>query len=133
MLQRCFADIIKEGVRNENNRTDLPMGSTGQPAVVYLPAGTYLMDSSIQLYIGTVLMGDPLNPPVLKANANFPNDHIVYGKDPNQPGDNNFYITVKNIIIDSTNIAPSMSITLLDWTVSQATQLTNVVFSRLIS
>lgn len=116
-----------------NNRTDLPMGTTGQPAVVYLPAGSYLMNSSIQLYIGTVLMGDPLNPPVLKAIANFPNDHIVYGKDPNQPGDNNFYITVKNIIIDSTDIAASTSITLLDWTVSQATQLTNVVFSRLFS
>jgi len=104
------------------------MGTTGQPAVVYLPAGTYLMESSIQLYVGTVVVGDPINPPVLKASANFPHDHIVYGKDPNHGGTINFYIAFKNIIIDSTAIDPSTSITLLDWTVSQATQLTNVVF-----
>ncbi|KAL2219267.1 putative exo-beta-1,3-glucanase [Thermoascus aurantiacus ATCC 26904] len=119
---------ITAGASNGPDRSQNAMGTTGQPAVVYLPAGTYLMESSIQLYVGTVVVGDPINPPVLKASANFPHDHIVYGKDPNHGGTINFYIAFKNIIIDSTAIDPSTSITLLDWTVSQATQLTNVVF-----
>ena len=87
------------------------------------------MEGSIQLYVGTVIIGDPLNPPVLKASSNFPNDHIVYGKDPNHDGTINFYMAFKNIIIDSTSVSGSTTITLMDWTVSQATQLTNVVFN----
>jgi glucan 1,3-beta-glucosidase len=74
-------------------------------------------------------VGDALNPPTLKASANFPNDHIIYGKDPSLGGTINFYIGFKNVIIDSTSVAASKSITLLDWTVSQATQLTNIVFN----
>jgi hypothetical protein len=105
------------------------MGTTGQPAVVYLPAGTYRLDSSLQLFVGTVIVGDALNPPTLKASANFPTDHIVYGKNPDLDGTINFYIGFKNVIIDSTSVSVSTSITLLDWTVSQATQLTNVVFN----
>ncbi|KAJ6101768.1 hypothetical protein N7486_004195 [Penicillium sp. IBT 16267x] len=121
---------INAGASNGGpSRNSGSMGTTGQPAVIYLPAGTYLVTGSIQLYVGTLLVGDPLNPPVIKAAANFPNDHIVYGKDPNQGGTTNFYIGIKNIIIDSTAVSPSQSIALLDWTVSQATQLANVVFN----
>lgn len=105
------------------------MGTTGQPAVIYIPSGTYLLTGSLQLYVGTVLVGDPINPPVLKAAANFPNDHVIYGKDPNHDGTINFYIGLKNVIIDSTAVNPSQNIALLDWTVSQATQLANVVFN----
>jgi glucan 1,3-beta-glucosidase len=104
------------------------MGTTGQPAIVYLPAGTYNMAQSLQLYRGTVLLGDATQLPTLKAVANFPNDHIIYGKDPHQPGTNNFMIAIKNIVLDSNNVDPASQITLLDWTVSQATQLTNVIF-----
>ncbi|EEA18713.1 exo-beta-1,3-glucanase, putative [Talaromyces marneffei ATCC 18224] len=104
-------------------------GTTGQPAVVYLPAGTYLMSKNIQLLVGTVLVGDPINPPTLKATSSFPNDHIVYAKDPNYGGTINFYIGIKNIIIDSTAVNGATNIALLDWTVSQATQLSNVVFN----
>lgn len=86
------------------------------------------MDTSLQLFLGTVIIGDPSNPPVLKASSKFANDHIVYSKDPNFGGTINFYIGIKNIVIDSTDVDPNRRITLLDWTVSQATQLTNVVF-----
>lgn len=87
------------------------------------------MRSSLQFYVGTVLVGDPKNPPVLKAAPGFSNDHIIYAKDPNVEGTNNFYIGIKNIIIDSTALDPAQNIALLDWTVSQATQLANVVFN----
>jgi glucan 1,3-beta-glucosidase len=117
------------GASNGPARTANQMGTTGQPAVVYLPSGTYLLTGSLQLYVGTLLVGDPVNPPVLKAVAGFPNDHVIYAKDPNQGGTVNFYIGIKNIIIDTTAVSPSQSIALLDWTVSQATQLANVVFN----
>ncbi|RHZ59231.1 hypothetical protein CDV55_106081 [Aspergillus turcosus] len=125
----AIQNAINAGASNGPNRASHSMGTTGQPAIVYLPAGTYLLDGSLQLYVGTVIVGDALNPPTLKASANFPTDHIIYGKDPNLGGTINFYIAFKNVIIDSTAVAASTSITLLDWTVSQATQLTNVVFN----
>jgi glucan 1,3-beta-glucosidase len=87
------------------------------------------MQGSLQFYVGTVIIGDALNPPTLKASSNFPNDHIIYGKDPNQGGTVNFYMGLKNVIIDSTSVSTSKSQALLDWTVSQGTQLTNVVFN----
>ncbi|KAL4866510.1 hypothetical protein BDV12DRAFT_210436 [Aspergillus spectabilis] len=125
----AIQQAINAGASNGPDRSSQSMGTTGQPAIVYLPAGTYRMDNSLQLYVGTVIVGDALNPPTLKASANFPNNHIVFGKDPKLGGTINFYIGFKNVIIDSTSIAASTSITLLDWTVSQATQLTNVIFN----
>ena len=86
------------------------------------------MDKCVQFYIGTVLVGDPQNPPVLKASNQFPNDHVVYANDPNFGGTVNFYLGLKNVIIDSTDVDPNKRISLLDWTVSQSTQLSNVVF-----
>jgi glucan 1,3-beta-glucosidase len=105
------------------------MGTTGQPAIVYLPSGTYLMKSSLQFFVGTVMVGDPTNPPVLKAAPDFRDDHVIFAKDPNVEGTNNFYIGLKNVILDSTSVDTARTIALVDWTVSQATQLTNVVFN----
>ncbi|GME36743.1 Pectin lyase fold/virulence factor [Neofusicoccum parvum] len=127
----AIQNAINAGPANGAPRSqqDNGYGTTGQPAVVYLPAGTYLLNSPLQLYIGTVFIGDPINPPVLKAAAGFSGDHIIYGKDPRYGGTINFYIGLKNVVIDSTAISPSTKVTLLDWTVSQATQITNVVFN----
>ncbi|PYH93449.1 exo-beta-1,3-glucanase [Aspergillus ellipticus CBS 707.79] len=119
---------IKAGPANGPDRGSHTMGTTGQPAIVYLPEGTYLLKSSLQFYVGTVLIGDPTNPPVLKASWDFADDHMIYGKDPNYGGTINFYIGLKNVVLDSTNADTNKAITLLDWTVSQATQLTNVGF-----
>jgi glucan 1,3-beta-glucosidase len=110
------------------SRTENLFGTTKQPAVVYLPSGTYLISSPLQLYVGTVFMGNPLSPPTIKASASFDGDYMIYGKDPNQGSTTNFYIGMKNLIIDSTNINAETTMTLLDWSVSQATQLTNVAF-----
>lgn len=74
-------------------------------------------------------MGDPTDPPTLRAVSNFPSDHIIFAKDPVQPGTNNFYIAIKNLIIDSANVDKATTIGHIDWTVSQATQLTNIVFN----
>ncbi|KAF7589366.1 hypothetical protein BBP40_004414 [Aspergillus hancockii] len=119
---------IEAGPSNGSSRSSKSMGTTGQPAIVYLQGGTYLMKSALQLYSGTVLVGDPTNPPVLKAAAGYSLDHMIYAKDPNHEGTNNFYVGIKNIVLDSTAVDSSASLSLLDWTVSQATQLTNVAF-----
>lgn len=86
------------------------------------------MKASVQFFVGTVIVGDPTNPPVLKAVPGFSADHLVYAKDPNYAGTINFQIGIKNIVLDSTAIDPTKAFSLLDWTVSQATQLANVVF-----
>ncbi|KAF2091544.1 glycoside hydrolase family 55 protein [Saccharata proteae CBS 121410] len=121
---------IDAGASGYQDRSELDTyGATMRPAIVYLPGGLYMMNTSLQLYIGTVIVGDPLDPPVLKAVPEFSEDHMIYGKDPGTVGTNNFFIAMKNVVIDSTNIDKDNSITLLDWGVSQATQLNNVVFT----
>ncbi|KAF4286853.1 hypothetical protein CNMCM8689_001585 [Aspergillus fumigatus] len=125
----AIQSAIEAGASNGPKRNARSMGTTGQPAIVYLPSGTYLMKSSVQFFVGTVLVGDPTNPPVLKAAPDFRDDHIVFAKDPNVEGTNNFYIGLKNVILDSTSVDTARTIALVDWTVSQATQLTNVVFN----
>ncbi|KAH8692283.1 putative exo-beta-1,3-glucanase [Talaromyces proteolyticus] len=126
---KAIQNAINAGPSGGSARGSGNYGTTGQPAIVYIPPGTYLMSGSLQLYVGTVLVGDPINPPTLKASSNFPNDHIIYAKDPNFGGTINFYIGIKNLVIDSTAVNANTSLGLLDWTVSQATQLANVVFN----
>ncbi|TQB74031.1 hypothetical protein MPDQ_005230 [Monascus purpureus] len=120
---------IDTGASNGPGRNTKKLGTTSQPAVVYIPSGTYLLRNSLQLYLGTVVVGDPINPPVLKVASGFSPDFVVRAKDPNYGGTDNFFVGFKNIVIDSTDVHPDQTLTLLDWTVSQATQLTNVFFN----
>ena len=66
---------------------------------------------------------------MIKSRPNFTGNILVYGKDPNQDSITNFYISIKNIQLDSTNINKDATFAILDWSVSQATQLTNLVFN----
>ncbi|KAI9374056.1 pectate lyase superfamily protein-domain-containing protein [Aspergillus egyptiacus] len=125
----AIQNAIRDGPSGGPARDAHKMGTTGQPAIVYLPGGTYKLKSGLQLYVGTVIVGDPTNPPVLKAEPGFAGDHLMYAKDPNFYGTTNFYIGIKNIVLDSTSLSPSLPINLLDWTVSQSTQLSNVGFN----
>jgi glucan 1,3-beta-glucosidase len=104
-------------------------GSTGQPAVVYFPAGTYLVKSTINSAIGTVIMGDPTNLPTIKAAAGFSGTYLLFGRDQRYSGLVGFFHGVKNLVLDSTAVAPSKTIGLLEWSVSQNNQLSNVVFN----
>lgn len=104
-------------------------GSTGQPALIYVPPGTYSISSSIQLFIGTQLIGDAINRPTIKASPISRNNTVVIdGYDFGQPSTTNFYIGVRNIIIDTTAVSSNFTIYALNWAVSQATNLMDVEF-----
>ena len=97
--------------------------------MIYVPTGTYLLTSSVQLYLNTFLIGNPLERPVITTSSNFSDSFLIYGKDPSFGATTNFYIGIKNLVFDSTATDPSTDLTLLDWSVSQATQLTNLLFA----
>ncbi|KAK0442944.1 exo-beta-1,3-glucanase [Armillaria borealis] len=107
--------------------------STTTRAVVYFPAGTYLVSNSIIAYYGTQLIGDPKNPPTLLAAESF-NDLAVIDADPYPPvhwyaSTNNFLRSVRNFVIDVTRVPAEKSQgTGIHWQVAQATSLFNIKF-----
>lgn len=103
-------------------------GSTGQPAVVFFPPGTYLVSNTIKNYIGTVWMGDPIDRPSIKASSSFKAGTLINGVDPKYTDLVGFYHEIKNLVFDTTAMATSSKITLVDWGLSQACQLSNSVF-----
>ena len=110
------------------NRESGRFGSTGQPAVVYFPSGTYLVKSTIRSAIGTVLQGNPIDRPTIRAAADFQGTYLVFGRDRQYRGLVGFYHGVKNLVLDSQLVPGAKAITLLEWSVSQGTQLSNVLF-----
>ena len=94
-------------------------GVTRYPAEVYLPSGTYTLGSTLYLTVGTIIVGDPKNPPVLKASPNFNGQFMVMGYD-KQAGnpETSFMTLMKNVILDTTAIPPNSKITALQWGVA---------------
>ncbi|KAG4440073.1 hypothetical protein IFR05_004466 [Cadophora sp. M221] len=57
---------------SDGNRCGLDCGSTTTlQAVVYFPAGTYLVSGSLIRYYFTQMTGDPTNPPIIRASGSF--------------------------------------------------------------
>jgi glucan 1,3-beta-glucosidase len=113
---------LDDGGRNGN------LGTTTAPAVVYFPSGTYIVSRSMQNHVDTVIMGNPVNRPVIKAASSFSNSTILIGQDPNYQGLVGFYHEIKNLVFDTTAI-PSKKITILSWSVSQGCQVSNILFN----
>ncbi|KAL9078318.1 MAG: hypothetical protein Q9157_002749 [Trypethelium eluteriae] len=105
-------------------------GSTGQPALIYVPQGTYVVSSPIQLYIDTQVIGDAVNFPTIKASPAFApsNGSVIAGFDPGQGSTTNFYIGLRNLNIDTTSVSINSTVSGLNWAVSQATNLIYVNF-----
>lgn len=87
-----------------------------------------MLDAPLQLWIGTVIVGDVVAPPVLRVVEGFVGECVVCGREPGLPGTNGFYIGLKNVVVDSTAVGAEEELVLVDWTVSQGTQLTGVSF-----
>ncbi|ORY62667.1 pectate lyase superfamily protein-domain-containing protein [Pseudomassariella vexata] len=108
--------------------------TTTTPAILYFPAGTYMISSSIVPSYFTQLVGDPSSRPILKATSNFAGFGLIdgnpyYTSDPNWVTTNVFYRQVRNFVIDTTNIAPGTAATGMHWPTSQATSLQNIEFN----
>ncbi|KAI1798684.1 glycoside hydrolase family 55 protein [Daldinia bambusicola] len=103
-------------------------------AVVYFPAGTYVVSSSIVSYYATNIIGNPNNMPVLKATAGFSGFGIIDGAQYQAGGalpygaTNIFWRQVKNFVIDLTAIPAATEATGIHWPTAQATSLQNIVF-----
>lgn len=102
-------------------------GVTRYAAEVFLPGGTYQLGSTLNLRVGTVITGDPLDPPVLKAAVDFNGETVINGLDGmNGQPETSFMTLLRNIIIDTTALSADTNITALQWGVAQGSGLTNV-------
>jgi glucan 1,3-beta-glucosidase len=77
--------------------------------VVYFPAGTYLISSSILDYYYTQLIGNPNDVPIIRATSTFSGFGLIdadhyYTSNLNWGSTNVFYRQVRNFIFDLTQI-----------------------------
>ena len=108
-------------------------GSTTKNAIVYFPPGTYLVSSTIPLPLGTQVIGDVLNRPLIIASSSFVGLGVLSTDEYTGGGDQewyvntaNFYRQIRNVIIDVRD-APAIEITAcLHYQVGHATSLQNV-------
>ncbi|KAM0476202.1 hypothetical protein ACHAPX_006619 [Trichoderma viride] len=110
--------------------------STLTPAIVYFPAGTYVISTPIIDQYYTNIIGDPTNLPTIKATSGFNGIALIDGdtyygdnnpNDPNWISTNVFYRQVRNFKLDMTAIpasAPKMYG--IHWPTAQATSLQNI-------
>ena len=100
------------------------------PALVYIPGGVYIISQSLTLPTNTILVGDPLNMPTLKAASSLGTNAIIYAFDTSpiryvQPT-TQFYTGIRNLILDTTSVPPGTTGNALNWPVSQAGSMFNV-------
>ncbi|TKA24520.1 hypothetical protein B0A50_06677 [Salinomyces thailandicus] len=109
--------------------------STISPAIVYFPAGTYLVSTAINMPYYTQVVGDHSDLPTVLASADF-SGMAVFDADPydyTQNGrnwfinQNNFFRQMRNLIIDLRQINEGKGAG-IHWQVAQATSLQNIVF-----
>lgn len=79
------------------------------------------------------MIGNPNNPPVLKATAGFQGFGLIdgntyYGQDLNWFSTVIFWRQVRNFVIDMRNIPSGAAATGIHWPTAQATSLQNIVF-----
>jgi glucan 1,3-beta-glucosidase len=126
-------DIINKIIADGERCGEGCDSTTTTPAIIYFPAGTYMISKPIIQYYYTQFVGDATNMPILKATANFEGMGLI-DADPYIPGgdganwftnQNNFYRQIRNFVID---ISQTKAAAGIHWQVSQATSLQNIRF-----
>jgi glucan 1,3-beta-glucosidase len=108
------------------SRSDLTDRSLStRPAQIFLPSGTYRISKTIHIPLNTIIVGDPRNRPVIKAASDITGSVINTTSHPGQ-GELEFFLAIKNIIIDTTALDKDREVTALHWATAQACQLTNL-------
>lgn len=125
---------ISDGSRCGGGDAGECQSSTVHPAIVYFPAGTYLVSKPVIQYYYTQLVGDATAPPTIKASAGFTGMAVIDADPYEDDGtswwvnQNNFFRQVRNFVIDIT-AQPISSGACIHWQVAQATSLQNIVFN----
>lgn len=115
-------------------------GSSTKNAIVYFPAGTYLVSSTIKVYFGTQIIGDANNLPTIKAPSSFvglgvlSTDMYVTNGGTGPDGLSlewyintaRFYSQIRNLRIDITATNKNAHICALHYQVAQATSIQNM-------
>ncbi|KAL1888751.1 hypothetical protein Sste5346_009377 [Sporothrix stenoceras] len=128
------SDAINAAISDGNRCGQGCQSSTTTPAVVYFPAGTYVLSTSILPAYMTLLIGDANSPPTLKAASSFTGLGLIDGDpyynspDPNWLSTNLFYRQIRNFVIDTTAIDAATLAYGIHWPTAQATSLQNVKF-----
>ncbi|KAI4125489.1 MAG: hypothetical protein LQ338_004215 [Usnochroma carphineum] len=97
-LQNATNDDGQGGNRYKNEVTT-------RPALVFVPGGTYRLTKQLDMRLNTILVGDPNDMPVFKASSDFQGQTMINGDDyatHGTYGTTNFFIAIKNIVIDTT-------------------------------
>ncbi|KAL8770174.1 MAG: hypothetical protein Q9209_004016, partial [Squamulea sp. 1 TL-2023] len=101
-----------------------------RPALVFIPGGTYKITNQLDMRLNTILVGDPNDRPVIQASSQFQAESLIHGDDYATPrgaaGTTNFFVAIKNIVIDTTKIDKDRAVVALNWGVAQACHLTNI-------
>ncbi|KXG46668.1 Pectin lyase fold/virulence factor [Penicillium griseofulvum] len=111
--------------------------STIYPAVIWFPAGTYLVSTSIIQYYNTQFLGDPLYVPTILAASSFvglgvvTSDVYVGDEEEWYVNQNNFLRSIRNFKIDIRLTDPSAYVCAIHWQVAQGTSLENIEFYML--
>ncbi|RFU74599.1 glycoside hydrolase family 55 [Trichoderma arundinaceum] len=120
---------LQRAITSDGGGSRHPQWFASQPRVVYIPPGTYVLSQTLRFNTDTVLMGDPTNPPIIKAAAGFSGEQtLVNGQDPDtqEKGELSFAVALKNVVLDTTAVNGASAFTALYWGVAQAAQLQNV-------
>lgn len=102
--------------------------STISPALVYFPPGTYLVSKPIVQVYYTNFVGDAVTLPTLKAAPSFKGIAVIDSDPYTNTGSNwytnqnNFFRSVKNLVIDLTAM-PASSGAGIHWQVAQVRKL----------
>ncbi|KAJ7670146.1 exo-beta-1,3-glucanase [Mycena polygramma] len=127
-------DAINRAISDQGRCGNLTcQSSTVEPALVYFPAGNYVVTKPITPYYYTALVGDFKNPPHLIARGDFVGiaviDADVYSGASVPAGvDLNYLRSIRNFVIDTTNVPADQFGTGIHWQVGQATSLININF-----
>lgn len=101
----------------------------GQPRTIYVAPGTYTLTETMYMDTDTIIIGDALNPPTIKASSNFNGDFLIVagvGGTTGNGGELKFSLELKNLILDTTANAGDSSFTALSWRVAQNSATTNL-------
>jgi glucan 1,3-beta-glucosidase len=109
------------------------LGSTTTLAVVYFPAGTYLVSTPIYMPYFTQMIGNPKKLPIIKAAASFNAGYLIdadpyYTSTLNWGSTTVFFRQIRNFVIDMRSIATSVVVSGIHWPTAQATSLQNLRF-----